>query len=276
VAAGGLRPAGPRAGTGPPIGRRLTGGHQAAVDGEAGLLLDRFAAAVAPVAGVLGLYAGGSLATGDFRAGVSDFDLVAVIATPLDDGRQQRVQSLHRQLIAEKPLAAKLHCAYVPLPDVTDVAASHLNWAHGELYRRPLSAVARAELQTGLTLLGPPPASLVPPVGAQTLAEGVRAELSGYWRTAVRKPWLWRHDVYVDLGLLTLARAEATLTEGRLITKAEALTRLARWGVRPGLVHEIERRRRGEPVALSPWRRLRRARHARQVVATGIRTLLGD
>jgi hypothetical protein len=224
---------------------------------------------------VIALYAGGSLATDDFRPGVSDFDLAAVVAMPLDDGQRAELISLHQRMIRDHPLAAKLHCVYVPLPDMADLDAEHLTWAHGELYRRAFSGIARAELLTfGITVFGPPPATYLPALGVGALAEAVRAELSGYWSGALGRPEVWLEDVYVDLGLLTLVRAEATLTEGRLITKREAITRLARRGVPADLVREIESRRAGRPVPSSDAQRISRAERVRGLMAEGIRTLL--
>lgn len=241
---------------------------------DAGPVVVGFAEAARPVAGVTAFYAGGSLATGDYHAGVSDFDLVALVDAPLDAGRQGQLQSLHTTLMRDEPLAAKLHCVYVPVAEVGDVAAVHLTWAHGELYRRELSGVARAELlRFGITVYGPPPEVLLPPVSADALAAAVRGELSGYWSSVVAKPHLWLQDVYVDIGLTTLARAEATLTEGRLITKREAIPRLPRLGVTAELVREMERRRSGQPVSMPLRSRVRRARHARHVMSVGIASL---
>jgi hypothetical protein len=235
------------------------------------------AATVRQVAGVKAFYAGGSLASGDFRLGVSDYDLVALIESPLSDAQQHDLESVHKRLLAEEPRAAKLHCVYVPVPEVGDVSAAHLTWAHGELYRRPLSGIARAELlEFGITVYGPTPEQLIPPVTRAELDAAVREELSGYWRGVVAKPHLWLQDVFVDIGLFTLARAEATLTEGRLITKTEALPRLAGIGVPAELVSEIGRRRQGEEVSLSLRVRQRRAQDARRVMDAGIRRLLGD
>ena len=123
-------------------------------------------------------------------------------------------------------------------------------------------------------MLGPPPAELLPYVDRASMQAAARAELAGYWSDAVRKPWLWVEDVYVDLGLLTLVRAEATLTEGRLITKREALTRLDRFGVPEDLVREIAHRRQGDSLSLTTLQRVRRAGTARRLVARGIRSLL--
>jgi hypothetical protein len=90
----------------------------------------------------------------------------------------------------------------------------------------------------------------------------------------VRRRRIWRQDVYVDPGLLTVARAQATLTEGRLITKREAIERLPLVGVDPDLADEVARRRAGERVVLGPRARRRRARRVRSLVATAIGELL--
>jgi hypothetical protein len=252
--------------------------HHARVDlpPEVADVVAGLAASVRPVAGVTAFYAAGSLASGDFRLGVSDYDLVAVTRAALSDAQQHDLESVHQRLLDDEPRAAKLHCVYVPVPEIADVSAAHLTWAHGELYRRPLSGIARAELlEFGIPVYGPAPDRLIPPVSRAELDAAVRGELSGYWRGVVAKPHLWLQDVFVDIGLFTLARAEATLTEGRLITKTEALPRLAGLGVPVELVGEIERRRQGEDVRITLRTRQRRARDARRVMAAGITRLVG-
>jgi hypothetical protein len=244
---------------------------------DATRVLERFAASVSQLVAARSLYAGGSIASGDFHEGGSDFDLVALIEAPLDEARQSALRALHLSLMADEPLAIKLHCVYVPLTEVDDVAAAHLTWAHGELYGRPLSGVARAELlEVGVTVFGRPPGELVPPVSRSALSSAVRGELAGYWTDALGKPHLWLQDVYVDLGLLILPRAAATLREGRLITKREALTQLESFGVDPQWASEIARRRSGEQVPLSEEARQRRAEHALRVMDLGIRKLLAE
>ena len=237
-------------------------------------LVRSFATAVRPVAGVTAFWVAGSLASGDFRPGVSDLDLVALVERPLEDGQQQALVTLHTALVRDDDRAAKLHCDYVPATEVDDVACAHLRWAHRELYRHPLGGIARAELlRFGSTLFGAPPGDVLPPVSAADLEAAVRGELTGYWAAALRKPHLWLQDVYVDIGLFTLARAEATLRDGRLLTKQEALPRLAGLGVDPDVVAEMSRRRAGRPVHLSAAQRLSRARHVRRVMTRGIADL---
>jgi hypothetical protein len=77
------------------------------------------------------------------------------------------------------------------------------------------------------------------------------------------------------MGLITIARADATVTEGRLITKAEAIGRLGRYGVPDRLAGEIARRRAGETVPL-PWPyRLHRAWSVRGLMLRGIASVAG-
>ena len=69
------------------------------------------------------------------------------------------------------PLADKLHCAHVVRAELGDAGHRHLTWAHGELFERTVSPVTRRELcQGALSLLGPAPATVVPPVTDQGLA----------------------------------------------------------------------------------------------------------
>jgi hypothetical protein len=206
-----------------------------------------FAEAVREVALVTGFYAGGSIGSGDYHPGISDLDLVAVLSQPLTRTRRTRLKAVHATFDVPK-----LHCAYVPATDIADPDRKHVTWAHEQMLRRPLSRIGRAELlRFGVTVYGPSPASLVPPVSDEELAEGARAELRGYWLPALRFPQRWRTDLHVDLGLTTVSRADATIAEGRLITKREAIDRLPTLGVPVALAAEIRRRRQGEPVTLT-------------------------
>ena len=231
----------------------------------------RFAGSLGAVVDLVAFYAGGSLGTGDYRPGVSDLDLAAVVGSAPDPAAEAALTRLHQDLAEADDTAAKLHCFYLPRDRLADPAEEQLNWAHGELFRRPFTVVARAELlRHGITVRGPEPARLFAPVDPAELRTAARSELTGFWAGAVRKPHLWLQDVYVDLGLLTVARVEATLTEDRLITKQEALTRLDRFEVPGWLVDQIGRRRAGDSVTLTAADRARRAVVARRIVAQAI------
>jgi hypothetical protein len=200
------------------------------------------------------LLVGGSLATGDYHPGISDMDLVAIT----DDAGD--IRQRHRK-------GSKLHCVYVPRARLADVHQGHPTWTTGVLVQRPLTRIARAELHRhGFSVFGPEPRELIPD---QDLALAVREELERYWVRMLDVPWFWLEDAYVDLSLVTMARAEAAVKEDRLITKAEAISRIRapEW-----LRDEVGKRRAGYRPRSRPTRR---ARIARDVTAGLIRELLG-
>ncbi len=224
---------------------------------------------------VTGVYVGGSLATGDYRPGVSDIDAVAVIPTAPTSAMRAQLSRVHRRLTRDFEEGAALHCVYVGLPGVADTARQQWTWAFGELFRRPLSVVARAELLGDpIVVHGPPCSSWLPPVSEAELRDGARAELSGYWKRALRKRAIWRQDLYVDLGLTVWARAEATITEGTLISKTQAIERLAHSGLPAHVVDGVARRRTGEPVPISDQQRGERAVLVRRFLKDEVGRLL--
>ncbi|WP_405498275.1 hypothetical protein [Nocardia sp. NBC_00511] len=137
-------------------------------------------------------------------------------------------------LVARYSVAAELHCIYVPVNELDDVGVRHPSWVGRIMLQHRFTGIARAELlQSGFAVFGQEPGAVIPAVSGAELCDAVRSELAGYWSSMLWRRWIWLRDFYVDLGLLTMARAEATLREGRLIGKGEAVTRLDRIGV-PG------------------------------------------
>ena len=238
-------------------------------------LLERFTASVADVIPLVALWAHGSLALGDFQPGRSDLDLVAIVASDISDAQREQLQRTHEALIRDEELADKLHCSYMVRDQLANAGRCHVTWAMGELFERPVSPVSRRELtQGGLCLYGPQPAALVPAITDQELNDYIRVHLRDYWYPKTAKPELWLRDIWVDLGLLTLARASVTLQDGRLISKREALEVLARLDAPADVVHDIYQRRyaAGQPIC-EQWRS-RRAHLARTFVRAGIERVL--
>jgi hypothetical protein len=97
--------------------------------------------------------------------------------------------------------------------------------------------------------------------------------MRGYWRRFARKWKQWLEDDTVDHALVVLPRAEAVLVSGDLITKGEAIGRLADFGIPAALAQQIRSRRAGHEVTLSAGQRLRRAYHARRIMQRGVRRL---
>jgi hypothetical protein len=240
-------------------------------------LLDRFAADACGVVPLAALWAHGSLALGDYQPGRSDLDLVALTGAPLTSVQEQGLRRVHEALHGQVPLADKLHCAYVVRSELGDTAREHVTWAHGELFRRVVSPVSRRELhQGGLCLLGPAPSAVVPPVTDQQLADYIRGDLRDYWYPKTSQADLWLHDIWVDVGLLTFARAAVTLQDGRLITKREALDVLARLSAPADVVRDIYQRRYQDPPPISERWRTERGDLARTYLRAGISQVLGE
>ncbi|MEU9285404.1 nucleotidyltransferase domain-containing protein [Streptomyces sp. NPDC048275] len=217
-------------------------------DGATARLLDRFLAdlrALHPVA----VWAHGSLAGGDYQEGHSDLDLIAVLESPIPLGTLRRTVRLHRRLRADEPLAEKLHCSYLTPDTMAGADRSYPTWAHNHALKRPVTPVTRRELHAfGLVLHGRPPEGLLPPTSDRELNAFVVRDQKEFWRDALREARLWNLDVWVDLGMLTFARAGTTLRDGRLISKREALELLPELGAPVEVVDDIRRRRYEDPA----------------------------
>ncbi|MFB6931816.1 nucleotidyltransferase domain-containing protein [Streptomyces sp. HUAS 31] len=220
-----------------------------------GQLIERFVGALRPVVPLVSVWAHGSLAGGDYQPGRSDLDLIAVVERPCTAAEQQQLAEVHQNLGNVTLLASKLHCSYPTATELDDPAHPHLTWAHEELMHRPVTPVTRRELHDfGLVLYGRPPADLLPPVTDSQLADFVIQDLKSFWLPALDHPEWWRRDIWIDLGLLTVARATATLRDGRLITKGDALRVLTELGAPTDVVDDIRQRRYGVPgSATEQW-----------------------
>ncbi len=209
------------------------------------------------------LWVAGSLAIGDYRPHVSDLDLVALTGGPVGPARQAALIAVHRALDAGIGAGLKLGCVYVDSAAAADVRVRHPTWTHGQLVQRILSGITRAELvRHGYAVLGRPPPAVFPPVSDDDVRAAARAELTGYWAWAARRPWLWLDPGLADLGLTSMARGRHALAAGDLLTKTQAVERA---GAPAWLVAQMRARRRGEAVpsprvrtALIAWRDARR------------------
>ncbi|MEV0623093.1 nucleotidyltransferase domain-containing protein [Nonomuraea sp. NPDC050404] len=236
-------------------------------------LLQHFLEGVEPAVPLVALWAHGSLAAGDYQPGRSDLDLIAVLDRPPTMDHWRRIKAVHRRL--REPPAELLHCSYMARQELDDHAAEHITWAHERIFRRPVTAVTRRELHDGARVLyGPPPAGLLPPVTDEELTRFVRTDLRDYWLLKAQGRRRWLQDVWVDLGMITVARATVTLREGRLISKREALDVLAELDAPEKVVADIRARRYGTPAPVLS--RFRRARLARAFIRSAIRRALAS
>ena len=208
---------------------------------------------------VTDLLVAGSLATGDYVPGVSDLDLVALVDGPVDERRESELAAVHRRLDAGAAAGLSLGCVYVDAAQAGDVRIQHPTWTHGLLVRRILSGITRAELvRHGYAVFGRSPREVFPAMTDDDVREAARAELTGYWAWAARRPWIWLDPVIADLGLTSMARGRHALRTGDLLTKSQAVEQA---NAPAWLVSQLRARRHGEPVtsprvrtALIAWR----------------------
>ncbi len=224
---------------------------------------------------VQGLYVGGSVASGDYRPGVSDIDAVALVERPPDPARRLHLTDTHQRLGRGATGAADLHCAYVSRRHVGDGAYRHWTWAFEELFRRPFSGIARAELLADPVVVhGSAPSGWLPAMTVTDVRDAARSELSGYWTRALRRRAIWQQDVYVDHGVTTVGRADLTIRDGGLVTKTDAIAHLADLGLPAEILDGVRRRRDGEDVLISTVERDQRAETVRAFMRTEIARLL--
>ncbi len=140
--------------------------------------------------------------------GVSDLDLVAVTSEPLGGDALGRIVRIHEHLDAGSASGMDLGCQYADAAGLVDANAEVPTWTHGQLVDRAVSLVTRAELALhGLSISGPAPLDLLPPVTTDGVRAAAQAELAGYWSQAARRPQSFlRFPVMVDLGLTSMAR----------------------------------------------------------------------
>ncbi len=223
---------------------------------------------------LVGMYVYGSLVTGDFSPARSDIDVVVLLDREPGDAAAGELRKLHQELAALGGAAGQLHCLYVAAEHAADPDRLCLYWFGDRMTQWQMKVMTQAELSTaGVALHGPWPPPGIAPVPVADIQAAVLKEMRGYWRRFARQRRQWLADDTVDHALVVLPRAEAVLARGNLITKGEAISRLADFGVPPALAQEIHARRAGHEVRLGAARRLHRAYRARRIMRRGVRRL---
>lgn len=194
---------------------------------------------------LVGIYLYGSVVTGDFDPGLSDVDLLAAIAEPLNDDEFQRLDGVHTALISAFPhWSDRLEILYYPLEGLRTFRTR----------RSPIAVISPGEpfnrkdagrdwlmnwylvRRMGHTLFGPEPATLIEPISDAEFIASVR-EHALCW-----PDWLeqTRADCqYQAYAVLTLCRTLYTATHGAHVSKQAAIHWVAsRW---PGWAETVLR-----------------------------------
>jgi hypothetical protein len=176
---------------------------------------------------LLALYLFGSATAGSFEAGISDVDTVAVLATDPTEEDLANLANMHERLIDEAPAwNDRVEVDYLSAPALTDFRSRSWPAARispGEPFHR-IQIDQRWVLDWyqvlvfGVTLYGPPPQNLIPPISHEEFVKAARQQLRE-WPDRLTK------DVNsggVAYAVLTTCRAFRVCRTGEYVSKKEA------------------------------------------------------
>lgn len=177
--------------------------------------------------GLVGLYLYGSLATGDFDEGISDFDLLAVTATDLTNDEFTRLQKLHPDFVGEHPeWEERVEIAYVSRAALQTFKTETSRIAvisPGEPFHfkdagRDWTINWWSVRERGQTLFGPDPRTIIPLISHEEFIRIVW-ELTEAWREWVHHSTHRKSQAY---SRLTLCRALYAVKHGEQVSKRQA------------------------------------------------------
>jgi Nucleotidyltransferase domain len=239
--------------------------------------LERFKDRLLQQVDLPGLYLYGSLTTGDFSPAASDIDVIAVVGHEPSEVSLERLESLHRDLAGAGGAYARLNCLYVPAGTLGDSERLHPYWYGDRFTQWQVKVMTMAELaHSGRALHGPWPPPDLPEVSLGELRAHLREHTGDYWPEMLGRSEIWVQDKWVDHALVSLPRVAAVLRDGELITKSQAIGRMADFGVPDWLSDQVRRRRAGEEVRVTDEQRQARARLTQQIMSDGVRELSGQ
>lgn len=187
---------------------------------------------------LVGLYLYGSLVTGDFDFDASDIDLLAAIASDLEQAEFERLDKMHLDFIAQHPRwENRLEIAYLSLHGLKTfkTQSSPIGIiSPGE----PFHIIEAGKLwlvnwyfvrEKGVTLYGPPPQAIIDHISREEFIEVVREHVRG-WGDWINNLQSLPSQAYA---ILTLCRALYTITNGEQASKKQAalwaIQKLPQW-----------------------------------------------
>lgn len=204
---------------------------------EVNSLLDSLLTGVQSILGeeLIGFYLDGSLALGDFDPATSDVDFIAAIARPLPPAAFEALADTHRRIRdSGLPFATELEGSYIHLSalrrhDPTDAVYPNLERGPNEVLKLKEHhsdwVIHRYTVREhGITLFGPPTATLIDPVSADDVRAATVGVLRSWWGTAagliyVRNASPGVLAIYI---VPTMCRALYALEYGAVISKPAA------------------------------------------------------
>lgn len=196
-------------------------------------ILDRLRAQMRAILGdkLVGLYLYGSLAAGDFDAGISDMDLLAALTSDLDGREFDALDAMHRATAADYPdWDDRIEIAYLSIRG--------LNTFRTE--RSPLGIISPGEpfhiiqagadwlmnwymvRKMGRTIYGPPPAEVIGPIADEEFIQTVKDHARAWQGWIADYSQRRKSQAYA---ILTMCRTLYTCHHRAQVSKRQA----ARW-----------------------------------------------
>ncbi|HEV8637307.1 MAG TPA: aminoglycoside adenylyltransferase domain-containing protein [Chloroflexota bacterium] len=192
-------------------------------------LLDDLLARMRGILGdkLVGLYLGGSLAIGDFDPRLSDVDLVAALASDVDDREFDSLREMHHEVAERYPdWEGRIEVRYVPIAALNAVespASEIVSVSPGEPFHRVGSGVEwlidwYLVREKSITLFGRSPRSIIEPISKDEFVRSVRsnARAWGTWIDGMRRR---KGQAYA---ILALCRALYACRHGDQVSKLAA------------------------------------------------------
>jgi predicted nucleotidyltransferase len=176
---------------------------------------------------LVGLYLYGSLVTGDFDRGISDFDLLAATTTDIDTEEFDRLQELHLDFVND-------HLAWVNRVEIAYLSVAGLKTFKTKVSQ--MAVISPGEpfhftdagkewllnwwqvRERGLALYGPDPKTLIEPISRAEFLNTVR-EHAQHWREWVQDSRRRKSQSYA---ILTMCRALYAAKNGEQVSKRQA------------------------------------------------------
>ncbi|MGI8587100.1 MAG: aminoglycoside adenylyltransferase domain-containing protein [Chloroflexia bacterium] len=179
----------------------------------------------------VGMYLYGSLAGGGFDSGSSDVDFLVVTEGEVPTDLLPALGEMHSRIGASGvPWSDHLEGSYIPraaLRRYDPANARHpsigIDWPFEVGFHDATWVLNRYLIREHVvTVAGPPPATLIDPVGPDALRAAVRDVLATHWAEALHGPDWLRPRYYQAFAILTMCRALYLLETGRLVPKQVA------------------------------------------------------
>jgi len=184
---------------------------------------------------LVGMYLEGSLANGDFDED-SDIDFVVVTREDVSENIFLALQAMHEQInLLDTQWSVNLEGTYISQAALRRYDPGHAyfpNIERGSGER--LKMVSHEETwnihryilrEHGITLVGPPPKTLIDPVASNQLRQTMEQALNGWATPILDHPEVILHKGYQSYTVLTLCRILYTLEFDDVVSKHKA----ARW-----------------------------------------------